>query len=526
MTKEKFFLAGLVVIMFIAACQNTEKKADIAFNGNNVLANAEALLESGAQIQRISAIAELKEGEWNTLVDIEGPGMINHIWFTFPPTDTMLGRRNLIRIYWDGEEESSVEAPLTDFFGIPFGFTGSEFSINSKYLVVAKKNGLNCYFKMPFAKSAKIEIFPEQLESGGGFYIQADYYKYAEKLPDAYKNLRFHAQFRFENPCENYGKNYLFLDAKGKGFLLGATFGVQINEPQSDAWYHGGGDYIYIDGESNPSVLHGIGAEDFFGFSWGVEEFQSPYIGVPYREVVDGKIKKVAAYRFFDQDPIPFNNSIRGVLGAMANNHSSVAYWYQYEPHTPFFNTPKADNRMPESTAKYGTYDIEPDYAIQWKLLAPFKINEEQSFEKESEFEIKENGDEYFQYITHGQRPTQTDTIHVKWKKQRAYHNFIDFNTVGRPAIARIKLQSSVYGYALANIECDSDKEVTAWLGFDDQVRVRLNDEVVYNGKHEAGFEEISFPMKLKKGKNRILIKLSNYDNTNWKMWAFSFRYE
>ena len=32
--------------------------------------------------------------------------------------------------------------------------------------------------------------------------------------------------------------------------------------------------------------------------------------------------------------------------------------------------------------------------------------------------------------------------------------------------------------------------------------------------------------IKLKKGKNRILVKLSNYGNTTWKLWAFSFRLE
>ena len=74
--------------------------------------------------------------------------------------------------------------------------------------------------------------------------------------------------------------------------------------------------------------------------------------------------------------------------------------------------------------------------------------------------------------------------------------------------------------------ECQDEKNATAYLGFDDEIMVRLNDKIVYKGLHQNGFKEASFPVRLDKGKNRILIKLSNYDNTNWKLWAFSFRIE
>jgi len=228
-------------------------------------------IEHNAVSKRITSVPELKLGEWNTLMDVSGPGLITHIWMTFPPTDDMLGRRNLLRMYWDDETDPSVEAPLSDFFGVPWGMTGctddGAFRLSSKYLVVAARNGLNCYFPMPFSRRARIEVFPEQLNSGAGFYFQADYCRFADVLPEEFAQMRFHAQFRFENPCENYGRNYLFLDAEGRGALAGLTLAVEMNEPQPDAWCHGGGDSIFIDGDSGSSVLHGIGAEDFFGHS-------------------------------------------------------------------------------------------------------------------------------------------------------------------------------------------------------------------------------------------------------------------
>ncbi|MFC2084979.1 glycoside hydrolase family 172 protein [Bacteroidota bacterium] len=517
------FLVCIFTHQFIAQNNNPNPQINFSQDMNE-------LLESGAVPQRYSAIPRLTKGEWNTLFETEGPGLITHIWMTFPFRDSLLGRRNLIRIYWDDEEEPSVTAPLTDYFGIPLGHTGYEFPLNSYYLVITPNNGLNSYFKMPFAKKAKFEIFPDQIESGAGFYIQVDYYKFPDQLPEDYKDLRFHAAFRFENPCEKYGKNYLFLDAVGKGIFLGVTFGVEMHYPQPDNWVHGGGDSFFIDGEKNPALLHGIGAEDFFGHSWGegLQQFQSLSVGVPYKQFdEDGILQKLAFYRFFVHDPVPFHSSIRGVLGALGNNYSSVAYWYQTEPHTPFFNVPGSTERMPNSIAHRGTYDIKSGSERTWKILAPFRIDEENPFEKERALESSETGEEEFLYETRG-IPTMPggDTVNVNWTNQTAYHNFVDFNEIARPPIRYIALPIRVLGYASYYEECSEYKEVIAFLGFDDEASVRINDEIVFHGSHQNGFKEVSIPVKLKKGKNRILIKQSNYDNATWRAWVFSFRIE
>jgi len=488
------------------------------------------LLNSGAIPQRFSAIPVLKLNQWNTVFETEGCGLITHIWVTFPFRDKMLGRRNLLKISWDDEPEPSVLVPLSDFFGIPFGYTGHEYQLNSEYLVVAPNNGLNSYFKMPFSKRAKIEIFPEQLESGGGFYIQIDYYRFPDGLPEEFEGLRFHSAFRYENPTEKYGRNYLFLDATGKGLVIGVSFGIEVIYPQSDAWFHGGGDTFFIDGETNPTLLHGIGAEDFFGHSWGVglREFQSPSFGNPLKEFdVNGELRRLSLYRFFVNDPIPFYSSIRGVIGALGNNYSSVAYWYQTEPHKKFFDIPGSGNMLPESIAPYGTYDIADTSAREWLLLAPFKIDDDNPFETERSFESAETGNEVFHYISRG-KPTVTDgnKIKVTWTLRKAVHNFIDFNEIARPAVKNIALPTHVLGYALCYEECSEETDARMFIGFDDDIALRLNNEIIFTGSHSNGFSEENFPVKLKKGKNRILIKLSNFDNTNWRAWIFSFRIE
>lgn len=490
------------------------------------------LSSEGGQPKRVSAIPRLRQNEWNTILDIQGAGIITHLWFTFPPKDENFGRRNLMRIFWDDNEAPSVVAPLSDFFGFPFGFTGKEYRIDSEFLVVPPGNGLNCYFRMPFSRRARIEIFAEQQESGGGFYMQADYLAFDGGLPKKCESLRFCAQFRFETPTQAYGRHYLFVDATGSGVLLGVTLGIELNYPAVDAWYHGGGDTIFVDGEERPSVLHGIGAEDFFGFSWGVGEFGSRYLGVPLQQLDDsGRIRRLSLYRFFVRDPVPFRKSIRGLIGAIGHNMSSVAYWYQTGPVIPFFQVPRADRRMPESKAPCGTYDLEPGRGLQWRLLTPFEITDKEPFEHVREFEKREGGDESFIYqVSRGNvgRVTPTmpggDRMEVTWKDRTACHQFVDFNEVARPAVELISFQTGVLGYALAYLSSDVERDVWLYLGFDDQLQLRLNDDILFRGVHGNGFEEERVKGHLKKGRNRVLVKLSNHDNSTWRLWAFSFR--
>ncbi len=58
----------------------------------------------------------LRAGKTYTLLDAEGSGMVRRIWFTFPPNDPMAMRCIILRIYWDGQEQPSVEVPMGDFF--------------------------------------------------------------------------------------------------------------------------------------------------------------------------------------------------------------------------------------------------------------------------------------------------------------------------------------------------------------------------------------------------------------------------
>ncbi|MFQ3579014.1 MAG: DUF2961 domain-containing protein, partial [Bacteroidales bacterium] len=95
---------------------------------------------------KISPSIHIAAGETRVLAEIEGPGAIQHIWMT--PTGHW--RHSIIRIYWDGQEQPSVECPVGDFFACGW----QKFApVSSLAVCVNPGRGFNCYWEMPFRKS-------------------------------------------------------------------------------------------------------------------------------------------------------------------------------------------------------------------------------------------------------------------------------------------------------------------------------------------------------------------------------------
>lgn len=69
----------------------------------------------GGDCTKLSPTVTIHAAETVTLVDTDGPGMIQSIWFT-----GYVGHSFIIRIYWDNCEYPSVEAPVSAFFGTAY----------------------------------------------------------------------------------------------------------------------------------------------------------------------------------------------------------------------------------------------------------------------------------------------------------------------------------------------------------------------------------------------------------------------
>jgi len=290
-----------------------------------------------------------------TLLDVKGPGVITHIWFTINSDDHMHLKNLVLRAWWDGESSPSIEAPIGDFYGL---MLGEYFTYQSGLLTVAPQKALNCYFQMPFDSAARITLTNEGKVRTNNLYYAVDYTTVAALPP----NLgRFHAQYRQAAPCRKYadtsGKNlsgadnYVFFEATGRGHFVGVTQGVLQN---ADGWFGEGDDMIFIDGDPQP-VINGTGTEDYYNGAWDFygNAFANMRQGAPYIIDPERTGGRYCLYRWHTESFITFEKSIRvtiehGHANDRADNFYSVGYWYQTEPHAEFPQLPPPESRVPK----------------------------------------------------------------------------------------------------------------------------------------------------------------------------------
>jgi hypothetical protein len=300
----------------------------------------------------------ISPGETLTIAEIDGPGVIRHIWFTINAEDPRYGRSLTLRMYWDGQEAPAVESPIGDFFAVGHG--AKRYLDSQPVAVTSEGRAYNCYWPMPFAKHARITLTNDSEKyKARSVYFYVDYEKVPDLPPDT---AYFHAQYRQEFPTE-LGRNYLILDAEGRGHYVGT---VQTVYSRTKGWYGEGDDFFFIDGEAEPS-LRGTGTEDYFCDAWGFREFNRPYYGVV---IFDGFEvgDRVSVYRWHIKDPVRFSKSLRVEIehkGQMADDtgknisgfheradlFSSVAFWYQTGQAKRFATLPPADQRVVPQTA-------------------------------------------------------------------------------------------------------------------------------------------------------------------------------
>jgi len=320
-----------------------------------------------------------------TVLDVDGPGEISHIWFTIADNESYHLKRVVLRMYWDGEATPSVETPIGDFFGLGLGYY---YRWESEMLSVGSDKSLNSFFPMPFRRHARITITNEGKQPILAFYYSVDYRTYGHPLTAG--TLYFHAQYRQAQPNNGWtnkwtsngdplvndktnldGKNnYVWMEATGHGQYVGVTMSVLQNQ---DYWWGEGDDMFFIDGAKDPSIV-GTGSEDYFLGAWGfgAGSFSYQLYGAP---VVGKELagSRSSVYRFHLAQPIPFTKSFKATIehgnaNDRSDNFYSVAYWYQAEPHAPFPPLPPVEQRLPalQPVGGRGNAWISPGQSPSW----------------------------------------------------------------------------------------------------------------------------------------------------------------
>jgi len=307
---------------------------------------------------KVNPYIHIEPGKTFTMAEIEGPGAIQHIWLT----STGHNRFNILRIYWDGEKDPSIECPLGDFFASGWGPFAQ---VSSLAVCVNPGSGFNSYWCMPFRKKCKVTL-TNIAEERMTLYYQIDYT--LTEVPEDAGYL--HAQFRRVNPLP-YKEVYTILDGvTGKGHYVGTYMCWGVN---NNGWWGEGEIKFYMDGDKEFPTICGTGTEDYFcgsycfmvdpetqTASWAKGDYTAyttPYVGMPQVIRPDGNYKantRFGLYRWHIMDPIRFETDLKVTIQALGwrsggrylplqDDISSVAFWYQSEPHGAFPKLPDKD---------------------------------------------------------------------------------------------------------------------------------------------------------------------------------------
>jgi len=297
---------------------------------------------------KVSPYVHIQPKETFVLAEINGSGAIQQIWMT--PAGNW--RFSIIRIYWDGEKNPSVEVPVGDFFACGWGKYAQ---VSSLPVCVNPGSAFNCYWVMPFRKSCKITM--ENLDDKRmTLYYQINYTLTDIPEDEAY----FHAQFRRTNPVPYKGVYTIVDGIKGWGHYVGTYMCWGSN---STGWWGEGEIKFYMDGDKKFPTVCGTGTEDYFCGSYGFVsdnkyvEYTTPHAGMPQVLSPDGLYnsqQRFGLYRWHIMDPVRFEKDMKVTMQALGwmsggrylplqDDISSVAFWYQKEPHSKFPKLPDRD---------------------------------------------------------------------------------------------------------------------------------------------------------------------------------------
>ncbi|MES2696362.1 MAG: glycoside hydrolase family 172 protein [Verrucomicrobiota bacterium] len=471
----------------------------------------------------LSITKSIGAGETADYGTFEGPGCLKRIWVTLSrpvgsgrtvapdakPSRAWQNRKIILRIYFDGSKTPNVEAPIGDFFGIMHGV--DYYPVNTQFISVKEHNGYECYFDLPFAKSARIEI-TNAPDANNSVYLQVAWHRYPDQ--EMKEKRRFSAQWRREMPTPRYGNDYMILDADGPGQLIGFFYGVRLID-SVDRWSHGGAENLYIDGLGDqPAYIRGIGGEDTFATSYGgvLHRPESHlYDGIPYYVPEDTgearSAQRLVGYRFYVADSIKFKKSLRFQFGSMENDIASMVYWYQEGTPRRFVKMPEWGKMLPGAELKAGQMDLALPDDGSWNL-GPVLENEDSAA------------------LRAAMKPgaAKSEPAAGTWTKQPTIHGFVDFNHLHRPGTRGVGTHHrKKAAEAVTTIEAPSDMTAKIRIAWDGRLVLRVNDVATEFGNNSA-FRQRTVEVPLKKGPNRVSVTLSNDTGTNHGGWAFAFR--
>jgi hypothetical protein len=270
---------------------------------------------------------EVPKGKETVLADLAGPGKVTYFYITDDSSDHWYPGL-VLKVFWDNETEPSVQAPLSDFFGAIAGKT-----IDYQSAPMQINHGCYmCYLTMPYSQRAKFLL----ANDGDRDYAQSVAYgiDYEQGPAFAQEKSRLHCMWRRSNPVVN-GLHTL-LETQGRGHYVGSFLQVHT---RFGGWWGEGDTIFQLDGQP---MTHTPGTEDEYGSCWSFgHTYSYLYSGCLQMERGDNRM-----YRWYIANPVRFQQSLKVQIQnqhangrpttADADDYTSVAFWYQENPHPTF----------------------------------------------------------------------------------------------------------------------------------------------------------------------------------------------
>ncbi len=278
------------------------------------------------------------------LAELTGPSTIRDFQLRVPVEHAPTLGEARLRIWWDGAEHASVDAPVKLFFG-----TGSFYNRDSREFLVKAfpvhvqfvegQVHLKMFFPMPFLKSARIELTETQGRAIDAVEWRARHERYTD--PPGWVG-HLHATY-VDHGEPKKGRDLVFLDTtkvEGGGDWCGHFVGTSFIFSDRAVLNTLEGDPRFYFDDSRTPQAQGTGTEEWGGGGdyWGGRTMTLPFAGHPVgaRSAKEAKTPDDlvnSAYRFLLSDLMPFGRNARitfehGGHSNIQEHYQSVTFWY------------------------------------------------------------------------------------------------------------------------------------------------------------------------------------------------------